>query len=329
MTNNYEKVIQLTMINMKSSQFVIILWITLFVLACAKPNKESAVLVSSGYVERITDFPSEYIANRNVDIWLPENYSKSKKYAVLYMHDGQMLFDSTETWNKQEWGVDEMITFLVEKGKIKETIVVGVWNSGNTRHADYYPQKAFEALSEKFKKELMETERDENTALFARGVQSDNYLKFLVSELKPYIDKNYSTKSGRDDTAIMGSSMGGLISVYALCEYPDIFVGAACLSTHWIGGFNLVNNPMPESFYNYLNKNLPDPQNHKIYFDYGTKTLDALYEPYQTKVDSVMKLKLYNSENWQTQKFEGADHSEDSWKQRLDIPLLFLLKKSE
>lgn len=314
---------------MKNSQLVVILWITVFVLACAKPNKESAVLVSSGFVKRITDFPSEYIAKRNVDIWLPKNYSKSKKYAVLYMHDGQMLFDSIKSWNKQEWGVDEMITSLVEKGKIKETIVIGIWNSGNTRHADYYPQKPFEALSEELKKELLETKRDKNTALFAANVQSDNYLKFLVKELKPYIDNNYSTKSGREDTVIMGSSMGGLISMYALCEYPDVFVGAACLSTHWIGGFNLENNAMPETFYNYLSEHLPDPQNHRIYFDYGTKTLDAYYEPYQAKVDSIMKSKLYKGENWQTQKFEGADHSENSWRQRLDIPLLFLLKKPE
>ena len=297
-------------------------------LGCVTQNiNESAITVSSGFVERIVDFPSDFIAKRNVDIWLPENYHKSNNYAVLYMHDGQMLFDSTNAWNKQEWGVDEAITSLIEKGKIKETIVVGIWNSGKTRHADYYPQKPFEALSVDFKEKLMEVKRDENTALFEANVQSDNYLKFLVTELKPYIDKNYATKSDKDNTFVMGSSMGGLISMYALCEYPEVFGSAACLSTHWIGGFSLKSNPMPETFYNYLSENLPDPNTHRIYFDYGTKTLDAFYEPYQMKVDSVMRLKGFTSENWITRKFEGADHSENSWKERLDIPLLFLLKK--
>lgn len=315
---------------MKNIQVFLIVSITTLLLGCkCSKERESALTVSSGHVERLANFTSKFISERNVDIWLPANYSKSKKYAVLYMHDGQMLFDTTDTWNKQEWGVDETITSLIENKQIKETIVVGVWNSGKTRHADYYPQKPFERLPNELKKELMEEKRDKEMALFAANVQSDNYLKFLVTELKPYIDKNYATKDGKEDTAIMGSSMGGLISMYALCEYPDVFGSAACLSTHWIGGFDVENNLMPETFYAYLYENLPDPKTHKIYFDYGTATLDALYEPYQIKVDSVMKSKDYTSENWLTQKFVGADHSENSWKKRLDIPVLFLLKKTE
>ena len=71
--------------------------------------------LSSGKIERMEKFPSDYVDPRNVDVWLPDNYDISKKYAVLYMHDGQMLFDSTITWNKQEWQVDETI---LEKGKM-------------------------------------------------------------------------------------------------------------------------------------------------------------------------------------------------------------------
>jgi len=300
---------------------------SIFFIGCEHDNKkESALNVSSGSIERITAFSSKLISKRNVDIWLPENYSKSKKYAVLYMHDGQMLYDTAITWNKQEWGVDEVISDLIKENKIKETIVVGVWNS-KTRHSDYYPQKPFEALSTSYKEYLMQSNRDKNTPLFATEVQSDNYLKFLVTELKPYIDKNYSTKTDSDNTFVMGSSMGGLISMYAICEYPDVFGGAACMSTHWLGAFNSENNPIPATFLNYMSKNLPNPKNHKIYFDYGTATLDALYEPYQIQVDSVMKIKSFNSSNWKTLKFEGADHSENSWKKRLDKPLVFLLTK--
>lgn len=114
--------------------------------------------------------------------------------------------------------------------------------------------------------------------------------------------------------------MGGLISCYAISEYPEVFGGAACLSTHWpaINGV----------FLNYVKTNLPDPQNHKIYFDYGTQTLDSLYEPYQLIVDSLMIKRGYNKNvNWLTRKFEGAKHDENSWKSRLHIPLEFLLGK--
>jgi hypothetical protein len=87
------------------------------------------------------------------------------------------------------------------------------------------------------------------------------------------------------------------------------------------------NNPVPDAFINYLKRNLPNPKTHKIYFDYGDQTLDALYKPLQQKVDLVMKEKGFTSKNWMTKYFPGKDHSEKSWKERLDIPLEFLLKK--
>ncbi len=121
--------------------------------------------------------------------------------------------------------------------------------------------------------------------------------------------------------------MGGLISLYAICEYPNIFGGAACISTHWPGVFASENNPIPEAFYTYLRKNLPDPTTHKIYFDYGDQTLDALYPPLQKKVDIIMAEKGFTAEHWVTQPFPGENHSEESWKKRLSIPLEFLLTK--
>lgn len=159
------------------------------------------------------------------------------------------------------------------------------------------------------------------------GPISDKYLKFIVSELKPYIDSTFSTLKDQPNTFIAGSSMGGLISMYALCEYPGVFGGAACLSTHWIGTVLMDNNPVPDAFVKYLNENLPDPAIHKIYFDYGDQTLDALYPPLQKKVDEVMKARGFSDKNWVTKFFPGKDHSEKSWNERLDIPLQFLLKK--
>ena len=284
--------------------------------------------VVSGKIERITQFPSKYVTARNVDVWLPEGYSPSKKYAVLYMHDGQMLYDATTTWNKTAWEVDDVLSTLEKTGRIKETIVVGVWNGDKTRHADYFPQKPFENLKKSEKEAIYAAARSNGASVFNNfQIYSDGYLKFLVKELKPYIDSHYAVSSKAEDTFVAGSSMGGLISMYALCEYPKVFGGAACLSTHWPGIFSMEGNPIPDAFIAYMNKTLPKANTRKIYFDYGDQTLDALYPPLQKQVDSLMEAKGYTDPYWMTKFYPGDDHSEKSWSKRLHIPLEFLLKK--
>lgn len=297
-----------------------------FFISTTYSQENTLPRVSSGTIIRHVDFTSNYISARNVDVWLPDNYSPNQRYKVLYMHDGQMLFDANTTWNKQEWGVDETITRLIANDSILSTIVVGIWNSGRTRHSDYFPQKPFERLPVSTQDSLILLgKRQNNVSLFAERVQSDNYLRFIVEELKPFIDKTYATLTEPEHTFIAGSSMGGLISMYAVCEYPEVFGGAACLSTHWIGSFQTEGNPIPAQFFAYLKENLPSPDTHKFYFDFGTETLDVHYESYQQQVDAIMQAKGYNSTNWITRKFEGKDHSENAWRERLHIPLTFLL----
>ena len=304
-----------------------ILFLISYLLMMSLTGTAQLPKVSSGTLKRLYNFPSKYVTARNVDIWLPEGYSSTKKYPVLYMHDGQMLYDTSVTWNHQAWKIDDVISRLVSENKINEVIVVGVWNGGLTRHPDYFPQKPYESLTQ--------TEKDTVTAHLQRTGKikeilkpvSDDYLKFLVTELKPFIDKTYSTYKDRMHTFIAGSSMGGLISMYAICEYPKVFGGAACLSTHWPGIWTLKNNPVPDAFLKYLKTNLPQPKNHKIYFDCGDQTLDSLYPGIQKKVDVIMKLKGYTGKNWMTKYFPGENHSEKSWGKRVDIPLIFLLKK--
>lgn len=303
----------------------------LLTILFSSPTKAQQPLpkVVSGQIERIENFQSKYVTQRHIDIWLPDDYSPSRKYSVLYMHDGQMLFDPTQSWNKQAWDIDDVVTGLLSENRIKNLIIVGIWNGGQTRHPDYFPQKPFEQLTK--------TEKDTVTAQLQRAgrsneifhPQSDKYLQFLVSELKPYIDRKYSVKTGRENTFIAGSSMGGLISLYAICEYPDVFGGAACLSTHWPGTFAIENNPVPESFIAYLGKHLPSPTLHRIYFDCGDQTLDAMYPPIQHRVDSLMKAKGYTRQTWMTKYFPGEDHSEKSWNKRLRIPLEFLAGRWE
>lgn len=285
-------------------------------------NPESAPHIT-GILKRFVNFQSEFVDPRNIDIWLPPNYEQSSadKYPVLYMHDGQSLFEPGHTFTGQEWGVDEMMTKLIEQNRIRETIVVGIWNT-EKRFREYQPDKPFQALSQKEEKVRKRLDR-----VYDGGPLSDQYLKFIVDELKPFIDHNFRTLPDRENTFMMGSSMGGMISIYAIAEYPDVFFGVACLSTHY--PIILGNDPnVPPILIRYFKAHLPQTGAHKIYFDHGTETHDAWYEPYQNQMDTVMEEIGYTrGANWVTHKFEGEEHSEIAWRKRLDIPLAFLLGK--
>ncbi|MCY7346898.1 MAG: hypothetical protein LH614_11840 [Pyrinomonadaceae bacterium] len=270
------------------------------------------VLNVSGEVYRYENFPTEISRSRNIDVWLPPGYNANtgERCAVLYMHDGQNLFSPADAGSGVEWGIDETLTRLISEQKVRRTIVVGIWNTAY-RFTEYAPQKAADLVTRRNIKPspLVKTPEGE----------SDKYLRFIVSELKPFIDKNYRTKPDANNTFVIGSSMGGLISLYAVSEYPNIFGGAGSLSTQFPLGDGIIIG--------YLKKFLPAPKNHKIYFDFGTEGLDANYEPFQKQADNVMKSKGYKrNKNWLTRKFEGADHSEKSWAQRVAVPLEFLLK---
>ena len=262
-----------------------------------------------------------FVGPRNVDIWLPPSYDESgtRKFPVLYMHDGQSLFEPGHSFTNQAWQVDEMMTKLIKKTKIREAIVVGIWNT-EKRFREYQPDKPFQGLSleeSKIRKYL--------DSVHNGGPLGDNYLKFIVDELKSFVDRNFKTLPDQENTFMMGSSMGGVISIYAITEYPDVFGGVACLSTHF--PLILGDNPdIPPILVRYFKSHLPRKGNHKIYFDYGTLTYDAWYEPYQQQMDAVMeKVGYTQGVNWVTRKFTGAEHSEIAWRKRLDIPLTFLL----
>jgi enterochelin esterase-like enzyme len=280
------------------------------------PNGNVEPHVPSGSVRRFY-FNSKFVDSRNIDVWLPNGYDSTKKYAVVYMQDGQMLFDSTITCNEQDWAVAETADRLMQQGRIRNIIVVGIWNNGNKRAAEYFPQKIIDSIPEPKRSDLL--------ALMPGGPKADDYLRFLVNELKPFIDSTFSTYTDHQNTFIMGPSFGGLISLYAICEYPQIFSGAACMSTHWMGLFT-PNREIPDAINDYLKVTLPSPSDHRIYYDYGSVGIDMYYEPYQFQVDTIMMQKGYSSTNWITESFPGTDHSEGSWAQRLDTPFVFLLE---
>lgn len=152
---------------------------------------------------------------RTLRLYLPPSYesSPSKRYPVIYMHDGQNLFDDATSY-AGEWGVDETLDeFARTRGF--EAIVVGIDNGGVERNHELSPW-----ANPKF-----------------APAQGEQYMDFVVGTVKPYVDAHYRTLQGRANTAIAGSSMGGLISHYALLRYPQVFGKAAIFSpSYWFSG---------------------------------------------------------------------------------------------
>jgi predicted alpha/beta superfamily hydrolase len=261
---------------------------------------------------RHEDFPSQHVKPRHIDVWLPPSYDDDpdRRYPVLYMHDGQNCFLPEDSSFGVAWEVQHALARLIAAGEARPAIIAGVWNIHMLRYPEYRPAKPFLYLSEPARAAVVDG---------LGGMPfSDSYLAFIVSEQKPFIDRTYRTRPGLADTFIMGSSMGGLISLYAICEYPDVFGGAGCVSTHWPAVEGVITP--------YLRERLPDPASHRIYFDYGTETLDALYAPLQAETDKVMVAAGFTQgDNWVTRVFPGTNHSESAWQSRVDIPLRFLL----
>ncbi|HEU4670057.1 MAG TPA: alpha/beta hydrolase-fold protein [Dyella sp.] len=277
--------------------------------------------VAAGRIVRLQE-TSRFVPPHTVDVWLPPGYPAQAPYAVLYMFDGQMLFDAGQTWNHQSWRAADTAAALIREGRARPFIIVGLWNAGERRESEYYPQKVWRSLTG--------TQRRRARAMELKlpvEPYSDAYLHFLVDELKPRIERRFRVARDAADTAVTGSSMGGLMAMYAISEYPQVFGGAACLSTHWPGTALQphADNPSPDAFVAYLREHAPAPAGHRVYFDHGTATLDAMYAPTQQRVDRLFRARGYTDANFRSEVFPGAAHTEDAWAARLEQPMTFLL----
>ena len=265
-------------------------------------------------------FESKFIDDKPYSIYLPPSYNDSldKDYPVLYLMDGQVQFGGKSPYSDASWNSHLVADSLVATGNMKEVILIGVHHAGDNRFEEYMPQKPLDRLPR--------SDKDSIRNKVEYTVYSDAFLKFLVRELKPAIDKKYRTKSDTKNTFIGGSSMGGLISMYATCEYPDVFGGAICMSTHWPISLEDTSPSIADEVVGYFERTLPEGK--KWYFDLGTKGLDQYYEKYQITIDIIMKEKGYKKgTNHLTVKWNNHDHNEFFWNQRLHIPLQFMFKK--
>ena len=221
---------------------------------------------------------------RRIWIYLPADYATPhKKYPVIYMHDGQNLFDEY-TSGYGEWGIDEILDKLPAN---EESIVVGVDHGGEYRITEYDPYDS----------------------KYGKG-RGDDYVDFLVNNLKPYIDKNYRTKKDAKHTTIAGSSMGGLISMYAILKYPDVFGNAGVFSpAFWIA---------PDIYQFAEQKGLPAKS--RVYFvcgDIEDKTMVSDMK----KMADILQAKGINENNIPTVIMQGEKHNEKQWNK--DFPAFY------
>lgn len=265
-------------------------------------------------------------------IWLPPEYdqARAKRFPVLYMHDGQNLFDKKLTGYNQEWQMDEAIPRLVRQGDLRSWIVVGV-QSPRSRYRTLFPQKIFPLLPADFQKRVMDVDIGEPKIVLA----GDAYLKFLVEVVKPRVDREFRTLKGAEDTAVMGSSMGGLMAFYAMAEYPQVFGQAAAVSMHVALAMSTEKGvdhdrfaaEAAEAFGKYLATSTVRPGANRLYIDHGTGTLDGSYGPYSAALVKLLDGAGWKGPDFTFRTFAGAEHNETAWAQRVDIPLAFLDRK--
>ena len=270
-----------------------------------------------------------------IDVWLPEGYSAASKNPVVYMADGQNLFDADKTFSFAgvAWEIEKKMAQLVKSGKIPApAIVVGINNRGSAglRMDDYFPEKALDYIpADKWSETYL-------PANFRQTCRGDEYAAFVAQDVKDFVDGRYSTLSSREHTFTMGSSMGGLISLYIMCEYPEIVGGAACMSTHWVGsisasaanGYTMEDDPVcARAILDYYDSALPAPGKHILYLDEGDQGWDAVYVPYNREMAQIAERHGYSEESGtlMVKYWTNSGHNEWYWQQHCNVPLEFLL----
>ena len=246
----------------------------------------------TGEVKYHRNFPGEGLLPRDIIVWLPPSYEneKQKRYPVLYAHDGQNLFDPSTSSFGEDWQLDETADSLIRQGKIKEIIIVGIYNTPE-RRKEYYT-----------------------------GDTGESYMKFVVKELKPFIDKTYRTLPDRKNTASVGSSAGGLVSFMLVWRYNDVFSKAACLSpAFFIRGLDYIAPVLD---------NKEKRKDLKVYIDCGGVGLDSLLLVGAEKMLSALKERGYKKGKDYTWFFDKTgEHNEQNWARRLWRPLEFFYGK--
>ena len=280
---------------MKIIKYILIILATVTFIACSnkdQPDRHSTMQ------SNVTVLAQKFTINRlnrdrQIRIYLPEDYEESEEvYPVLYMHDGQNLFDDSTSY-VGEWGVDENLNQLAKDGGLK-LIVVGIDNGQEKRMNELSPWE-----NEEYGK--------------AEGVE---YMEFIVKQLKPFIDSTYRTLSDRDNTAIMGSSMGGLISHYAIYNYPEVFGKAVIFSpSYWYS----------KDVFTFTESN-PVPHDARMWLEIGSKEGNAV-DDVEEMYDHILATG-HPSENLYMVIDPEGEHNESSWRKQFTPAISWLFQQN-
>jgi len=245
-------------------------------------------------------FQSQFLEhNRDVIVYLPSGYEteNARRYPVLYMHDGQNLFDPATAFGGVEWGVGATAQRLIDLGEIAPLIIVGIYNTGQNRIDEYTPT----------------VDPKQN-----RGGKADLYGRFIVEELKSFIDHRYRTMAGPEQTGLGGSSLGGLVTLYLGLKYPQVFSRLMVMSPSvwWDQGVILR-----------VVKGLRAKPSTRIWLDVGTK--EGKFAPAQARAlrDELIAQGWRLNSDLKFLQVKGGQHNERDWGQRVEPALKFLFPK--
>lgn len=255
------------------------------------------------------DMASDFLdLSRHVVIWLPPGYDPGREegYPVLYMHDGQNLFDPRLGGSKGNiWDVDDAVIRLARQGVIPEIVVVGAFNTAD-RMWEYSPWH-----------------------------RAADYARFLIEELMPRVNSEFNTRPGPQHTGVMGSSMGGLASYHMVTQHPEVFGSCGCVSSHFplneavLAAFTGIEPAGDASETPFIVRDieagLTFPKGVRYWFDYGTEGLDGSYgPPHDALRQAFLDQGWEEGVNFVIREYQGADHNEASWRDRLEDPLIFM-----
>ncbi|MDJ0842573.1 MAG: alpha/beta hydrolase-fold protein [Acidobacteriota bacterium] len=231
-----------------------------------------------------------------ISIFLPPGYDENptRRYPVCYIHDGQNLFDPQTAFMGQIWGLHETMTRLVRSGLMEPVIGVGIYNRGAARIHDYTPSF------------------DPNFGEDGAGGGADSYNELVVEEIKPFVDLKYRTRTGPGDTGLLGSSLGGLVSLYMARTRPDIFGKVASLSSSfWWNRRNLIRQVIRSR------EHIPI----KIYLDAGGQ---ESWEETLAMYQALLSCGYVAGKDLYCYIAPNHGHTESAWGSRAHLPLTFL-----
>ncbi|HKQ99154.1 MAG TPA: alpha/beta hydrolase-fold protein [Pyrinomonadaceae bacterium] len=261
----------------------------------------------TGEFRTLRNFHSRFLkSDRDILVYLPPGYEADKKrrYPVLYLHDGQNLFDGATAFIKgQEWRADETAEALIKSKKIKPLIIVGVYNAGRDRIDEYTPTQ---------------------DAGHRMGGKGDLYGRMLVEELKPMIDREYRTLTSASNTGLGGSSLGALVSLYLALKYPQTFGLVAVVSPSVWWDDRMILRAVEA---------LEKKPRLRIWLDTGTKEGGNAAEEVNTTKNARLLRDALVSKGWKEGadlkylEVEGGEHNERAWAERFNRILEFLFPK--